>query len=1034
MVFLLVLMVRWETRAQMPTLTLEHLTTKEGLPSNDVWCITKDKQGFLWVGTGRNVCRYDGYTFLSLEKQKVGYCSGISTDSAGTVYASISTKGLCAIDTRTLTIQTILRNNYTDNDPTNDMHERVFVDSYNQVWMCDYTAVKRYDPRRKMLRRYALSSASNVHQDATCLEDSQRRLWIISEIGLYQYDRQHDRLTCVLGLEAKETKNRRPVRLEKAFEDAQGIIWIGGYDAGLIRFSPADQTFSFRNEGIENQNVICGQESVDENGRQLLFVGTEKGVSLYYPAQRQVYPVPEFYNKGIHVKDMYDDKDNGILWIATREGIFKYRYRNPGIHTVDIPASAVRLPVEVTSALQKPNGNYLLGLSHSGVLSWQPTTNGFRLLPYPISAYTYQLRWIQNRPVAFTDKGVFVGDPATGAFSVLGAATRLFTSTEFRDGLLDRKGRFWIASLTEGLKVIDPVTYATYTLWPTAAGESLSHNNYIKAIHEGADGKIWIATCPNGLYYFNEQPATNSSVSAARLLNVSANLIRSDQARPGLAEPAQGEFVNIRDLPFNRGKSLSGLCINALQRATDGAILVASWGGVNKIAPTGQILTSFDYEHDDLADTYCANITEDSTGNLWFSTNEGIHIADPKTRKIRHLTTIEGLHSNYPIGFLETRSRELMLGYINTINLLDIDRLSHARVRPHIAISSVEVKGKTLYQDLSKEIVLQPDENLITFNFSTLDFEPTTKNLYSYQLDGFDPNWVDLGNQHTVSFTNLPAKAYTLRVRSSNSFGVSGQKPLVVQLTVKPHFTNTWYFKMLIGLAIAGLLVGMMRWRVNTLAERNRLDLQITEWRLKALQSQMNPHFLFNSLNSVQNYLLTNRGIEGAKYLSKFSKLVRRIMENSNYQYLSFEQIIDTLRMYVEIESFRFNHEFSYSFDIEDNDELLNATLPPMLLQPYVENAIWHGLMPKEGEKKLTISARVQRHQIICIIEDNGVGRTYAPRTEGHISRGQEMTKGIFESFRRKDSQAHIDLIDLVDANNNPAGTRVIMTIPIEAH
>jgi len=198
------------------------------------------------------------------------------------------------------------------------------------------------------------------------------------------------------------------------------------------------------------------------------------------------------------------------------------------------------------------------------------------------------------------------------------------------------------------------------------------------------------------------------------------------------------------------------------------------------------------------------------------------------------------------------------------------------------------------------------------------------------------------------------------------------------------------------------------------------------------LQSQMNPHFLFNSLNSVQNYLLTNRGVEGAKYLSKFSKLVRRIMENSNHQYLSFEKIIDTLRMYVEIESFRFNHEFTYTFEIEENDVLLDALLPPMLLQPYVENAIWHGLMPKEGEKKLTITARLSDRHIICTIGDNGVGRDFSPRTEGHISRGQEMTRGIFEALRQKDSEARIEMIDLFDDQNKPAGTLVKMIIPIE--
>ncbi len=996
---LLVLITFGETHAQIPTLTLEYLTTKEGLPSNDIWCITKDNQGFLWIGTGRSICRYDGYTFKSIDGQTMGYSSGLSTNAAGTVYASISTKGLCAIDPNTLISQTILANNYDDTDQTNNMHERVFVDSYNQAWLSDYTSVKRYNLNQKKRQLYSLSTAKNIHQDATFFEDSHRRFWIISEIGLYQYDRQHDKVSCVLGLEARQPANKKPVRLEMAFEDSRGNIWMGGYDGGLIRFTPGDGSFQFIKTEFNNLNVICGHESVDANGRKLLFVGTEKGLSLYYPDQKKVYHLPEFYNKGIHVKVMYDDKDNGILWIGTRRGLIKYRYRNPGIHTLDIPATAVRLPVDITSPLQLPNEQYLLGLSHSGALNWQPATNQFRLWPYPVSgAYTYQLRWIQNRAVAFTDKGIFVGNPATSTFSAFPVGARLFTSTEFRDGLLDRKGRLWIVNLTEGINVIDPQTTNKLTLWPEEVGRQLCQNNYIKAISEGTDGRIWVATCPNGLYYFDE-PAAN--------------------------------FVDIRKLPINKDKPLSGLCINAVQPGANGAMMVASWGGVNKIAPSGQILASFDYEHDRLNDTYCSNVCEDQAGNLWFSTNEGIHIANLKTRTIKFLTTIEGLNSNSPVGFLKNGANELIVGHINAVNILDLKSLTKTKVVPRIALSSVEVKGKMLHTDLSKEIVLQPDENAINLNFSTLNFEPASKNLFSYQLEGYEPNWVDLGNQHTVAFTNLPPKTYTLHVKSSDSFGVQTDKPLAIQLTVKPFFTDTWLFKLLLGLFIASLLALMMRWRVATLAERNRLDLQVTEWRLKALQSQMNPHFLFNSLNSVQNYLLTNRGIEGAKYLSKFSKLVRRIMENSNHPYLSFEQIIDTLRMYVEIESFRFNQEFSYSFDIDDNEVLLDALLPPMLLQPYVENAIWHGLMPKDGDKKLTISARLEHNHIICLIEDNGVGRSFAPRVEGHISRGQEMTKGIFESLRRKDSEAKIELIDLFDAANNPAGTRVSLIIPI---
>ncbi|GGM90720.1 hypothetical protein GCM10010967_24740 [Dyadobacter beijingensis] len=996
-------LLTWNARAQMPILTLEHLTTKEGMPSNDVWCLNKDRRGFLWIGTGRNLCRYDGYNFLRLDSLQLGYCSGVSTDSKGDLYTSVDTRGIARIDRNTMEVTTLVHNNYDDQDTGNDLHEQGMVDSYDQMWVCDYTSVQRYDIARKKLHRYTFKGPANggdVYQYASFFEDRQRVLWIVSELGLYYYDRRADRLVCVLGQDAIYPENRIHIRLSRGSQDAAGDLWIGGYEYGLVKYSPVNHRFEVRKAGFEHNNVVCARESWDENGRRVIFVGTNDGVSLYHPGSQVFYHLPEFYNRGIRVKDMYDDKANGILWIGTNEGIFKYRYRNAGIRTVAIPADVVRRPVQVTSIQPAGDGNYWLGLSHSGVLHWKPAEGVFKLHPYgQEEAFVDKVRVIDNQAYVFTDKGVFTGNNASGRFEPWYSGTKLFRNTDFRDGLLDKKGRLWIANLNEGLKVIDPATGRELHLWETVKGRKLVNQSYIKAMRETPDGRIWIATCSRGLFFYDEQNAT---------------------------------FINIEDLPANKGRRLGGECINAIQVAPDGAVLVASWGGVSKVAPDGRITDSFDFQSASLKDTYCSNIAETPDGRLWFSTNEGVHIADPKTRAIRYLTTIEGLRSNAPVGFYYHSPGELLLGYVNMINVLDIDLLGGNVRSPRIALASVEVKGKKVFRNAGREIVLEPDENSVNFSFTTLNFEPASQNAYSYQLEGYDKHWIDLGNAHTVSFANLPARSYTLLVRSTNASGVVSKDPLVVRLTIRPYFTSTWFFRVLIGLTIAGLIVAMMRWRVRTLHERDRLDLQITEWKLKALQSQMNPHFLFNSLNSVQNYLLTNRGVEGAKYLSKFSKLVRQIMENSNYQYLSFEKIIDTLKLYVEIESFRFNHEFTYVFDIEENDVLLDAQLPPMLLQPYVENAIWHGLMPKEGDKNLTIRALLKDRHIVCTIQDNGVGRDFSPRTEGHISRGQEMTRGIFEALRQKDSEAKIELIDLFDNEKKPAGTLVKMIIPIE--
>ncbi|GAB3985635.1 histidine kinase [Spirosoma daeguense] len=987
-----------EATAQLPNFNFEHISTKEGLPSNNVWCTAKDKQGFLWIGTSRGAYRFDGYRYDTADSLKRGYCSGISVDSKGTIYISLDTQGLCVVDPKTLLVKTVLKNNYTDAEASNDLHEQVYVDSKDQAWLCDYTAIKRYDPSTGKLHQYAMAS-KEVHQYASFLEDANHNLWIISEIGFYQYDRKQDKIICLYGEEAVTKENRIKIGFSHAFEDHTGAIWLCAFDKGLVCFKPTDQSFVLHKKGLENQTIICGIESHDENGKRVLFVGTTNGVIVLYPDTGQSYRLTEFYNKGIHIKRIMDDKENGVLWFSTLDGLYKYRYRNPGIRTVNLPANVVTLPVGINSIIQYSADTYFLGLSHTGVLRWKSSTNQFNLLRYPVSTATHRLRLMGGQLYAFTSQGIFRNDLTHNQFEPLRQLTKAFTTTEFTDGLLDRKDRLWIANVTEGIKVLNPQTGQPYTLWNKETGAKLFRNNSVKVMQEGADGKVWIATCSKGLFFFDEATAS---------------------------------FVDVERMSINKGQALGGLCINDLRLSDDKSILIASWGGVNKIAPSGKLVTTFDFHHPSVNDTYCSNICEDQSGNLWFSTNEGVHIANPKKNIVNRLTTIEGLYNNSPSGFLYNQQKELILGYTNALNILDINHLNINKIPPQVAVSSVAVQGRRLEQDISNGITIEPDENAVTLHFSTLNFEPISRNVYRYQLAGFDDKWIDLGSQNTVSFANLAPKTYTLNVLAGNSFGLWSKKPMVVKLTIKPRFHETWLFKGLVTLLTGFVVFGVIRWRVSTHNERNRLDLQIAELRLKALQSQMNPHFLFNSLNSIQNYLLNNRGVEGAKYLSKFSKLVRRIMENSNHPYLRFEQIIETLKMYVEIESFRFNHEFRYEFDIDEDDVLLSAQLPPMLLQPYVENAIWHGLMPKDGEKKLKISARAQNDHIICIIEDNGVGRTLTPRREGHISRGQEMTKGIFESLRYKSSKARLEIIDLFDNQNHPVGTRVELLLPIE--
>jgi LytS/YehU family sensor histidine kinase len=206
----------------------------------------------------------------------------------------------------------------------------------------------------------------------------------------------------------------------------------------------------------------------------------------------------------------------------------------------------------------------------------------------------------------------------------------------------------------------------------------------------------------------------------------------------------------------------------------------------------------------------------------------------------------------------------------------------------------------------------------------------------------------------------------------------------------------------------------------------------MSELKMQALQSQMNPHFIFNSLNSIQSYITNKDTLYAATYLAKFSRLMRNILDNSNHILIPLDQILETLKLYLEIEAFRFNDEFQYSLEMEDNDILLETKLPPMLLQPFVENSIWHGLMPLKGLKKLFIKIYYENESIVCLIEDNGVGRNIENKKEGHISRGQLMIKGMLESMKQlQNVEVDLRIIDKKDFQDKSVGTIVVITIPV---
>jgi LytS/YehU family sensor histidine kinase len=214
------------------------------------------------------------------------------------------------------------------------------------------------------------------------------------------------------------------------------------------------------------------------------------------------------------------------------------------------------------------------------------------------------------------------------------------------------------------------------------------------------------------------------------------------------------------------------------------------------------------------------------------------------------------------------------------------------------------------------------------------------------------------------------------------------------------------------------------------------LKLKASELEMQALRAQMNPHFIFNCLSSINHFILKNEMEAASDYLTKFSRLIRIVLINSKNKLITLEDELEMLRLYLDMERLRFKNAFSYHINFTNSIDIDNIYIPPLLLQPFAENSIWHGLMNKEGEGRLEIGLSTENNFLICSITDNGIGRKAAAELktfhEKKKSLGLKITHERLAVINEdKEDKAFFEFEDLYDDQGNAAGTRVILKISI---
>jgi sensor histidine kinase YesM len=358
--------------------------------------------------------------------------------------------------------------------------------------------------------------------------------------------------------------------------------------------------------------------------------------------------------------------------------------------------------------------------------------------------------------------------------------------------------------------------------------------------------------------------------------------------------------------------------------------------------------------------------------------------------------------------------------------------------KPKLFINEIQVNGKQ--RELNKFLVLQPDENDISINFSTLSFIPNESYSVSYKINDSDWKILDAATKN-LKLSALSSGNYTILLALNyNNQKIDFQQ---IKFEIKKPFWLSNFFIFISSLLFLLLFFSFYKYQIRKiekqnqmLLEKNELEKNLNLSTLKAIKSQMNPHFFYNALNTIQSYILANDKKQAVNYLSKFSSLTRNILEMTEKEFISINEEITTMSLYLDIEKARFDKDFEYEINTENISDLEHK-IPSMLLQPYIENAVKHGLLHKNGLKKLLITFSKDGDKIKIEIDDNGIGRQKsaelnAIKNKNHNSFATNAMQNRIDLLNKNNkNKITIDFIDKMNQSQQSLGTTVVIEIPI---
>lgn len=987
-----------------------------GMDQSYVYNCTQDQHGQMWFATFNGLYSYDSRYFQHYSPKFETPGKSINNVLTGLYYDHKTQRLWCASKDCFLWFNTVTKE-FEDAQLPKEVIDlfsesgilNFFRDKVGNMWISTSNkGLLILDANNKLVQNVQPRNGQSVVITSRIYNFDEDEVMLVSDFGLYLFN--------ISTYQARHYQFKSENYFSDVVKDgSNNAVWITTAGSGLLRLDLENEQFKqfiwpeWNQNKLINNGIFQTVRWLDKDELILDGFNTFNTKTLNFSKVSVEKSFQEFALTSYNVTNTFEDRESNI-WFCSWHGIAKLVRQNQFNKTIQILHPEKKFGIEFTQLAVAGNELFTWSSAYSGLLGFDQSTQQYLSFPFKnqLNTTVFAICKVTDHSIwVSTNLGVFNFDIKSKQFTKLQLPLDASLQNQIIYMYQDKEQNIWLTVSYKGTYVLRKNTDLNFRLAIDAAEFNAKKNLlYIDVCTEDKLGNV-AAFSTHGVFIVNKKTLITRKIP--------------DKIK-GLDKP----FVNILSMCYDNANHLW---------------IADSEIGLVKIEFLGKEIIAKKYsEKSNLSvnTNFIAYIEKDDQGYLWISTAVGLYCIDPIQEMVRNIYQKEhGMSSNGFVRKLYFNNNKLWVFDWSSFIAIDLSKNWNVKLVPQLLISNFKMgkNSETLWPKM--ELELPHDLANISFNVGSNNYINEAQTRYFYQLIGYDNSIKEMGRNYQVQYNSIPPGKYLLQVWCVNYAGIKSEIKSFKLTILKPFYKRTWF--LLLSALILGMLVYYLyQQRISSVRKEASLEArfkqQLAETEMKALRAQMNPHFMFNALNSIQKYILKNEPQLASQYLTKFSRLIRIILDQSQKNTNTIEEELELLRIYTDLEKMRFDQQFVFIVNVDESINVVTTLIPSMLIQPYIENSIWHGLLHKDtaGKVSLTID-KTGEGNLKITIEDDGIGRTKAKEINSKNvlkdkSYGMSISQQRLKNFTNKFSR--IEIIDIVDENNNPTGTRVEILLP----